>query len=58
VTSFWSVPANGSAPRRLVAFPDPTWQSSRADFAFHASRLYFAVEDRQSDVLTMEVRRP
>jgi hypothetical protein len=57
-TSFWSVPIDGTVPRRLTTFPDPRWQSGRADFALRDGRLYFAVEDRQSDVFTMEVRRP
>ena len=55
--SFWSVSAEGGAPRLLVRFEDPERQSARKDFAMDARRFYFAVEDRQSDVFVAEVLR-
>jgi eukaryotic-like serine/threonine-protein kinase len=55
-TSFWTVPAaGGAAPRRIVHFPDSDRQSSRKDFAVDRQRLYFTIEDRQSDVFVAEI---
>jgi eukaryotic-like serine/threonine-protein kinase len=54
-TSFWAVSATGGAPRLLVRFPNPDRQSSRGDFAVDGRRLYFAIEDRQSDVFVAEM---
>ncbi|MGH7606304.1 MAG: hypothetical protein ACREME_03110, partial [Gemmatimonadales bacterium] len=56
--SFWSVSATagrGARPRLLVRFADPAWQSARKDFATDGRRLYFAVEDRQSDVFVADL---
>jgi Tol biopolymer transport system component len=53
--SFWSVSAQGGRPRLLVRFDDPAWQSSRNDFTTDGKRLYFAVEDRQSDVFVADL---
>jgi Tol biopolymer transport system component len=49
-TSFWAVSATGGAPRLLVRFPNPDRQS-----AVDGQRLYFAIEDRQSDVFVAEM---
>jgi hypothetical protein len=38
-----------------VRFPNPDRQSSRRDFAVDGRRLYFAIEDRQSDVYVAEL---
>jgi Tol biopolymer transport system component len=54
-TSFWAVNATGGTPRLLVRFPNPERQSSRKDFAVDGRRLYFAIEDRQSDVFVAEM---
>jgi hypothetical protein len=54
-TSFWAVSATGGAPRLLVRFPNPDRQSSRKDFTVDRRRLYFAIEDRQSDVFVAEM---
>lgn len=54
-TSFWSVSAHGGAPQLLVRFPNADRQSSRGDFAVDATRFYFAIEDRQSDVFVAEM---
>jgi TolB protein len=53
--SLWSVSAAGGAPRLLVRFPNPDRQSSRRDFAVDSRRLYFTIEDRQSDVFVAEM---
>jgi serine/threonine-protein kinase len=54
--SFWSVSPAGGAPRLLVRFTDPDRQSTRKDFATDGKRLYFTIEDRQSDVFVAEIR--
>jgi Tol biopolymer transport system component len=55
--SFWSISPLGGAPRLLARLDDLSKPSSRTDFAIHEDRLYFAIEDRQSDVYTVEVTR-
>ena len=57
-TSFWAVSAQGGRPRLLVHFDDPLWQSSRNDFTTDGKRLFFAVEDRQSDVFVADLITP
>ena len=54
-TSFWSADTHGGAPQLLVRFPNPDRQSNRADFAVDGTRLYFVIEDRQSDVFVAEM---
>lgn len=54
-TSLWSVDARGGKPRELLRFDDPEWQSVRNDFATDGKRLFFDVEDRQSDVFVAEL---
>jgi Tol biopolymer transport system component len=53
--SIWSVAADGGAPRLRVHFDDPARPSYRPQWALGRDRLYFEVEDRQSDVWVMEV---
>jgi len=53
--SIWSVPATGGAPHELVRFDDPARPSYRPQWALGPGRIYFTVEDRQSDVWVMEV---
>jgi len=55
--SFWSMSARGGAPRLFARLDDLSKPSSRTDFAVHGNRLYFAIEDRQSDIYTVEVTR-
>ena len=38
-----------------MRFPNADRQSNRGDFAVDATRLYFAIEDRQSDVFVAEM---
>ena len=44
------VPASGGAPRPVVRFPDLSRPSSRQGFAMSATRFYFPIEDRQSNI--------
>ncbi|HEX6943453.1 MAG TPA: hypothetical protein VF128_11035 [Gemmatimonadaceae bacterium] len=49
------VPRSGGEPRLLVHFPDPTRPSYRPTFTTDEKRIYFTIEDRQSDVHVAEV---
>ena len=54
--SFWSVPLTGGGkPRRLITLDDPTRPSSRSEFAVDRERLYFAIEDRRSNISVADV---
>jgi TolB protein len=55
-TSLWGVGSTGGTPRLLVRFPNLERQSSRFDFAVDATRFYFTIEDRQSDIAVAELR--
>jgi len=54
-TSFWSVSAQGGRPRELIRFADPEWQSVRNDFTTDGKRLFFDIEDRQSDIFVAQL---
>ena len=56
-TSFWSVSVGGAGgkPRELLRFGDPEWQSVRNDLATDGKRLFFEVEDRQSDIFVAQL---
>ncbi len=56
--SFWVLQPAGAPPRLVARLEDLTHPSSRAGFDVDAQRLYFQVEDRQSDVIVVEVVRP
>jgi serine/threonine-protein kinase len=53
--SFWAVSAAGGRPRLLVRFSDLNRPSSRVNFATDGRRLFFTIEDRQSDVFVAEL---
>ncbi len=52
---FWTIPATGGRPHLLLRLDDLTHPSNRPDFAVDAERLYFAIQDRQSDVWIAEL---
>ena len=54
--SFWSVPADGGTPRLRVRFDDLSRPSYRPQWSLGRDRLFFLIEDRQSDVWVMEAR--
>ena len=54
-TTFWVMNADGSAPRLLARFPNPNRQSYRSDFAVDASRIFFTIDERESDVFVAEM---
>ena len=51
---FWSVPVAGGAPTLLTRFSDATRGSYRAEWAIGGGRMYFAVNERESDVWVMQ----
>ncbi len=54
--SFWSILVVGGRPRLLVRFHDPARASNRFEFASDGKRLYFTLEDRQSDIWVADVQ--
>ena len=52
---FWSVPAQGGIPSLLIRLTDPERQSNRREFATDGTRIYFTMDDRQSDVFVAEL---
>ncbi len=55
--AFWAIPATGGTPRLLIRFDDPTRPASRPEWFIGKGRMYFTIQDRQSDIWVMEVRR-
>ena len=55
--SIWAIPSVGGAPRLLVHFDDPNHPTYRPEVTVGGGRIYFTIEDRQSDVYVMEVVR-
>ncbi len=52
--SIWSIPSVGGTPRLLVRFDDPARPSYRDAWTIGGNRIYFPIQDRQSDVWVME----
>jgi Tol biopolymer transport system component len=55
---FSVVPATGGTARVVVRFPDLARPSSRQGFSMSATRFYFPVEDRQSNIWLADLARP
>ena len=55
--SFWSIAVSGGRPRLIARLNDLTHPSYRPDFTTDGHRLYFASQDRQSDVWIADVVR-
>jgi len=53
--SIWAIPAAGGTPRLLVRVDDPSRPSYRPEIAIGGGRVFFTIDDRQSDVYVMEV---
>jgi eukaryotic-like serine/threonine-protein kinase len=51
--AFWSVPVTGGQPTLLTRFDDLTRPSYRAEWSVGSGRMYFTIDDRQSDVWVM-----
>jgi Tol biopolymer transport system component len=50
------VSASSGQPRLLVRFDDPNRPSSRGEWATDGKRLYFTIDDRQSDIYVAELQ--
>ena len=55
--SFWAIPVAGGPPRMLVRFTDSAHPSNRAEFTTDGKRLFYSVEERQSNVWVADVIR-
>ena len=55
---FSVVPAAGGQARVIVRFPDLSRPSSRQGFSMSATRFYFPVEDRQSNIWIADLAKP
>jgi serine/threonine protein kinase/Tol biopolymer transport system component len=53
--SFWKVPVEGGKPRPLAQFSDLSRPSNRSDFEVDTRRLYFTIEDKQSNVWVADI---
>lgn len=53
--SFWSVSLDGGTRRLLARLDDLSRPSYRTDFSVAGQRIYFAVNDRQSDISVVEL---
>ena len=54
-TAFWRVPAAGGIPVLVARLDDRSRVSGRPDFAVSGNRLYFAIQDRPSDVWLADI---
>ena len=52
--SYWSIPVTGGAPKLLTRFTDPAMPAYRPEWSIGGDRMYFAIQDRQSDIWVME----
>ena len=53
----WTIDAMGGEPRLFARLDDAARSSSRPDFAVDATRLFFPLADRQSDIYVAELVR-
>ena len=54
----WSVAVADGHTRLLVRLDDPLHPSDRPDFSTDGRRLFFTIDDRQSDIWIAELKRP
>lgn len=55
---FWSVPITGGRPTLLMRFDDPLRPSNRTQWSIGADRMYFTIEEQQSEVWVMDATLP
>ena len=53
--SLWTMPAAGGTPRRLITFDDPARPVYRPYWALGPDRVYFIVQEQQSEAWVMDV---
>jgi Tol biopolymer transport system component/tRNA A-37 threonylcarbamoyl transferase component Bud32 len=52
--AIWSIPMTGGRPTLLDRFADPAQPSYRPEWSFGAGRMYFTIDERQSNVWVMD----
>jgi Tol biopolymer transport system component len=52
---FWSLSIEGGPPRLVARLDDPARPSYRSDFATDGRRIFFTLNDRQSDISVVEL---
>ena len=55
---FWSIPVTGGIPTLLTRFEDPRQPSNRPEWAIGGGRMFFTLDDRQSDVWVADIAHP
>ncbi|MEP7325365.1 MAG: protein kinase, partial [Gemmatimonadota bacterium] len=55
--SFWAIPFSGGTPRLIIRFDDPTRPAYRPEWGIGGGRMFFAIQDRQSDIWVMETKQ-
>jgi serine/threonine-protein kinase len=53
--AFWSLSLNRGAPRLIARLDDLSHPSYRSDFSADGRRIYFTINDRQSDISVVEL---
>jgi Tol biopolymer transport system component len=54
--SYWSIPVTGGTPKLLTHFTDPTMPAYRPEWSVGGDRMYFPIQDQQSDIWVMDAR--
>jgi Tol biopolymer transport system component/tRNA A-37 threonylcarbamoyl transferase component Bud32 len=57
IGEIWALAASGGAPRLVTRFDDPSRPSNRYNMGVTGSHIYFAIDERQSDVWVMELTK-
>jgi hypothetical protein len=58
MTSIWRIPVDGGTPHKLVTFADPAAPVYRPFWALTDDRVYFIVQEQESETWVMDVRQP
>jgi hypothetical protein len=54
--SIWELPASGGVPREVVRFDDPYRLPLYGSFGTNGQRLFFTLDERESDIWVAEVK--
>ncbi len=52
--AFWAIPISGGQPKLLTRLDDPTRPAYRSEWSIGSGRMYFTINERQSNVWVME----
>ena len=52
--AIWSIPMTGGHSTLLMRFADPAQPSYRPEWSFGSGRMYFTIDERQSNVWVMD----